>query len=137
MKIAVLSSHLPSPDRAKTGGVSYVAHRQANALAQRGHNVTVFTADERPPDACYQVRRVHSARPANPFRAWLWIWQLAFRYSTQDFSGFDIIHAHGNNALIRTGGRPAGENASRSLLGRSNSCTHLEKAAMVPVPDPR
>ena len=106
MKIAVLSSHLPSPDRAKTGGVAYVAHRQANALAQRGHNVTVFTGDERPPDACYQVRRVHSARPANPFRAWLWIWQLAFRYSTQDFSGFDIIHAHGNNALIRTGGRP-------------------------------
>ena len=106
MKIAVLSSHLPSPDRAKTGGVAYVAHRQANALAQRGHNVTVFTADERPADACYQVRRVHSTRPANPFRAWLWLWQLAFRYSTQDFSGFDIIHAHGNNALIRTGGRP-------------------------------
>ncbi len=106
MKIAVLSSHLPSPHRAKTGGVAYVAHGLANALAQRGHNVTVFTADERPADACYQVRRVHSARPANPFRAWLWIWQLAFRYSKQDFSGFDIIHAHGNNALIRTGVRP-------------------------------
>jgi len=106
MKIAVLSSHLPSPDRAKTGGVAYVAHRQANALAQRGHNVTVFTADDRPADACYQVRRVHSTHPANPFRAWLWLWQLAFRYSTQDFSDFDIIHAHGNNALIHTRSRP-------------------------------
>ncbi|MCY3993115.1 MAG: glycosyltransferase family 4 protein [Caldilineaceae bacterium] len=117
MKIAVLSSHLPSPDRTKTGGVAYVAHRQANALAQRGHNVTVFTADERPEDASYQVRRVLSARPANPFRAWLWIWQLAFRYSTQDFSGFDIIHAHGNNALIRTRGRPL----VRTLHGASKA----------------
>lgn len=46
MKIAVLSSHLPSPDRAKTGGVAYAAHRLANALAKRGHSVTVFTTDE-------------------------------------------------------------------------------------------
>ena len=106
VKIAVLSSHLPSPDRTKTGGVAYVAHRQANALAQRGHYVTVFTSDERPADAYYQVRRVLSARPANPFRAWLWIWHLAFRYSTQDFSDFDIIHAHGNNALLRRQGPP-------------------------------
>ncbi|MCY3899700.1 MAG: glycosyltransferase family 4 protein [Caldilineaceae bacterium] len=106
MKIAVLSSHLPSPDRAKTGGVAYAAHRQANALAQRGHIVTVFTSDERPADACYQVRRVSSERPTNPFRAWIWLWRLALRYSAQDFSGFDIIHAHGNNALIRSQGRP-------------------------------
>ena len=106
MKIAVLSAHLPSPDRAKTGGVAYVAHRQANALTQRGHNVVVFTSDERPEDAYYQVRRVFSERPTNPFRAWIWLWQLAFRYSTQDFSDFDIIHAHGNNALIRTQGLP-------------------------------
>ena len=32
MKIAVLSSHLPSPTRAKSGGVAYAAHRLANAL---------------------------------------------------------------------------------------------------------
>lgn len=106
MKIAVLSSHLPSPDRAKTGGVAYVAHRQANALAHRGHEVTVFSVDEPPADACYLVRRITSSRPDNPFRAWIWLWRLAFRYRTQDFSGFDIIHAHGNNALIRTGDRP-------------------------------
>ncbi len=101
MKIAVLSSQLPSPDRAKTGGVAYVAHRLANALAHRGHELTVFTTDEQPPDACYQVRKVLSSRPLNPLRAWLWLWQLAWRYAAQDFSDFDIIHAHGNNAMIR------------------------------------
>ncbi len=100
MKIAVLSSHLPSPYRAKTGGVAYAAHRLANALTKRGHQVTVFTTDEQPQDACYQVRKVLSAPPANPLRAWLWHWQLAWRYAAQDFSAFDIIHAHGNNALI-------------------------------------
>ena len=106
MKIAVLSSHLPSLDRAKTGGVAYVAHRLANALTKRGHNVTVFTTDEKPSDASYCVRRIFSAPPANPLRAWLWHWQLARQYGAQDFNDFDITHAHGNNALIRKKGPP-------------------------------
>ena len=84
MKIAVLSSHLPSPSRAKSGGVAYAAHRLANALTQRGHCVTVFTTDERPPNACYHVRTVLSSPPSDPLRAWLWIWQLAWRYAAQD-----------------------------------------------------
>lgn len=106
MKIAVLSSQLPSPHRAKTGGVAYVAHRLANALTKRGHKLTVFTTDERPPDASYQVRKVLTSRHQNPLRAWFWLWQLAWRYAAQDFSDFDIIHAHGNNAMIRRPGPP-------------------------------
>ena len=84
MKFAVLSSHLPSPNRAKSGGVAYSAHRLANALTQRGHCVTVFTTDERPPNACYQVRKVFSSPPSDPLRAWLWLWQLAWRFAAQD-----------------------------------------------------
>ena len=72
MKIAVLSSHLPSPTRAKSGGVAYAAHRLANALTQRGHRVTVFTTDERPPNACYHVRTVLPSPPSDPLRAWMW-----------------------------------------------------------------
>lgn len=90
----------------KTGGVAYAAHRLANALVQREHNVTVFTTDERPNDACYQVQRVSSSRPANPLHAWLWVWKLSRSYGAQDFNAFDIIHAHGNNALLRLQGRP-------------------------------
>lgn len=106
MKIAVLSSQLPSPDRAKTGGVAYAAHRLSNALVQRGHNVTVFTTDERPADACYQVRIVFPSRPADPVRAWFWHWQLAWGYGAQDFNDFDIIHAHDNCVFFRRPGPP-------------------------------
>lgn len=119
MKIAVLSSHLPSPNRAKSGGMAYAAHRLANALTQRGHGVTVFATDERPPDASYRVRRVLSTRPSNPLRAWLWLWQLARRYAAQDFSGFDIIHAHGNNALIRHPGPPLVRTLHGASLGEA------------------
>ena len=58
VKIAVLSSHLPSDSRAKCGGVAYAAHRLANGLSQRGHLVTVFTTDLRPAEAHYEVRTV-------------------------------------------------------------------------------
>ncbi|MXX26442.1 MAG: glycosyltransferase family 4 protein [Caldilineaceae bacterium SB0668_bin_21] len=106
MKIAVLSSQLPSLDRAKTGGVAYAAHRLSNALAQRDHKVTVFTTDQRPADACYLVRRVFPERPRNPYRAWLWQWQLAWSYGAQDFSEFDIIHVHDNCFFVRRPGIP-------------------------------
>jgi len=117
MKIAVLSSQLPSPGRAKSGGVAYATHRLANALTQRGHRLTVFTTDEKPQDANYEVHTVLSPPPANPLSAWLWHWQLAWRYSAQDFSAFDIIHAHGNNALLRQQGRPL----VRTLHGASRA----------------
>ena len=123
MKIAVLSSHLPSPTRAKSGGVAYASHRLANALTQRGHRVTVFTTDERPPNASYHVRKVLSPPPPDPLRAWVWSWQLAWRYAAQDFSGFDIIHAHGNNALIRHPGRPLVRTLHGASLGEAIHAT--------------
>ena len=106
MNIAVLSSHLPSPNRTKTGGVAYAAHRLANALAQRGHNVTVFTTDDRPSGACYHLRKVLTPRPSDPIRAWFWQWQLAMRYASQDFGEYDIIHAHGDHVFVRHPGTP-------------------------------
>ncbi len=115
MKIAALSSQLPIAKHAKSGGVAYTAHRLANALTQRGHSVTVFSTDESPPDAYYNVRKVHSSRPPEPMRAWLWIWQLAWGYAAQDFREFDIIHTHGDNALLLRPGRPV----VRTLHGAS------------------
>ena len=106
MRIAELSPHLPSASRVKCGGVAYAAHRLANALCQRGHAVTVFTTDEPPADARYEVRTVLSHRPSGPLRAWLQNWRLALRFAAQDFSGFDIIHAHGDDALIWKPGPP-------------------------------
>ena len=106
MNIAVLASHLPSPNRAKNGGVTYVAHRLANAFCRRGHSVTIFSSDEKPPDALYDVRTVLPPTPDSPLRAWLWNWRLVRQYASQDFGSFDIIHAHGNNAFIWRPGLP-------------------------------
>ncbi len=106
MRIAVLSLHLPSDSRVKCGGVAYAAHRLANALCQRGHAVTVFTTDERPDEALYDVRTVLSHWPSDPLRDWLNKWLLVRRFAAQDFSGFDIIHAHGDDALIWKPGPP-------------------------------
>jgi len=127
VKIAVLSSQLPIPNRAKSGGVAYAANRLANALAQRGHYVTVFSTDERPPEACYLVRQVLSSPPSNPLRAWLWLWQLARRYAAQDFSDFDIIHAHGNNALIRRSGPPLVRTLHGASLGEAMHAITLKR----------
>ena len=112
----MLSLHLPSSDRPKSGGGAYVVHRLANGLSERGHAVTVFTTDERPADARYQVRRVpaHFASPPagpglstrNVLHNWLQNWQVAFGYARQNFSAFDVIHAHGDDALIWKPGPP-------------------------------
>ncbi len=118
MNIAVLSLHLPSSRRPKCGGVAYVAHRLANALSQRGHAVTVFSTDERPPDARYQVRTVTATATAqrregfslrsllSPLSSLLLNWQIARRYAAQEYRSFDIIHAHGDDALIWNPGPP-------------------------------
>ncbi len=123
MKIAVLSSQLPIPNRAKSGGVAYAAHRLANALAQRGHCVTVFSTDDSPPDAGYCVHRVLSSRPSDPVRAWFWIWKLAWHYAAQDFSDFDIIHAHGDNVLLLRPGRPVVRTLHGASLGEAIHAT--------------
>ena len=127
MKIAVLSSQLPIPSRAKSGGVAYAAHRLANALAQRGHCVTVFSTDESPPDAFYSVRKVLSSRPSDPVRAWLWLWQLARRYAAQDFSDFDIIHTHGDNVLLLHPGRPVVRTLHGASLGEAIHATSWKR----------
>ncbi len=106
MRIAALSPHLPSESRVKCGGVAYVAHRLANALCRRGHAVTVFTTDNPPAEALYEVRTLLSHRPSGPLRAWLKKWLLAGRIGAQDFSSFDVIHAHGDDALIWKPGPP-------------------------------
>ena len=127
MKIAVLTSHLPSPNRAKSGGVAYAAHRLANALAQRGHHVTVFSTDESPPDAGYCVHRVLSSRPSDPVRAWFWIWKLAWHYAAQDFSDFDIIHAHGDNVLLLRPSRPVVRTLHGASLGEAIHATSWKR----------
>ncbi len=110
MNVAVLSLHLPSPSRAKTGGVAYVAHRLANALTERGHALTVYSTDGPPPDARYRVHRIpvalSSGAPSSAATAWLQNWRVARLLAGQDFHAFDVLHAHGDDALLWRPGPP-------------------------------
>lgn len=95
LRIAVSSYYLPSESKI---GAGYVAHRLARVLVARGHEVTVFSPCARPDDADYHHHRVPVTGSLRTFR-----W--AVRLRELDLSGFDVLHAHGDNHL-RPGRRP-------------------------------
>lgn len=98
MKIAFIQRFLPSRSR---GGVGHFTHGLANALAARGHKITVFSQDPAPAEASYEVRQL--PKPACPRKA-----VLAFpgEIARQDFSGFQIIHAQGDDQWLPSGVPP-------------------------------
>jgi glycosyltransferase involved in cell wall biosynthesis len=106
MHIAVLSLHLPSPARVKTGGVAYVAHRLANALICRDHYVTVFSTDAAPAGAAYRVVTIPATASSSAPHNWLQNWQIARRFGAEDFRNFDVIHTHGDDAFLWKPGPP-------------------------------
>jgi glycosyltransferase involved in cell wall biosynthesis len=83
----MISYYLPSGSKI---GVGYQVHALANAMADRGHDVTVLSACPPVPDARYGHRLV---LPRGSLRT--------FRFATQlrrvDFSDFDVLHAHGDD----------------------------------------
>jgi glycosyltransferase involved in cell wall biosynthesis len=87
LRIAMISYYLPSDSKI---GVGYQVHALATALVERGHEVTVFSACPPVPGARYAHRLV---RPRGHLRT--------FRFATQlrrvDLSGFDVLHAHGDD----------------------------------------
>jgi len=91
-RVAIIQRFLPSRSR---GGVGHFTHGLAQALVARGHDVTVFSQDPAPDDAGYTVRRV-------PVADGMWA-PLAFPWALRrcDFSGFDVIHAQGDEQWLR------------------------------------
>jgi len=87
MRIAMISLYLPSETKM---GVGYQAHAMANAFVARGHNVTMFSACAKPNGALYDYQRVDLGSSLRTFR-------FAWNLRKIDFSGFDVIHAHGDN----------------------------------------
>ena len=111
MKIHVLSFRLPVPDAPKglkRGGVERVAHDIANGLAERGHEVTVWSADPLPPGAYYDVRPLPGARFV---QSWLGF-RLVSGYlgnllaMIPDYDGAQVIIAHGDSLLLPLRGIP-------------------------------
>ncbi|MBI2911066.1 MAG: glycosyltransferase family 4 protein, partial [Chloroflexi bacterium] len=131
MRIAMIMSYLPV--HADRGGVSYQVHALANLLVERGHTVVVYSVDERPGDARYEVRTVPLPRWV---RAESGLCHLVFPVlvARQGFDRFDVLHAHGDDFLLWWLGRPWWRRRPRlrtfygSALGEALSATSWRRA---------
>lgn len=98
MRVAVLQSFLPSRSN---GGVGHFSHQLSNGLVARGHTVTVFSLHPAPDEAAYTVVtpdpgvRLLQGRLGVVYGFGLWL-------ARQEFVSFDVVHAMGDNHLIRT-----------------------------------
>lgn len=96
MKIAMISMYLPSGSKI---GVGYQVHYLANELTKRGHNITVFSQTGAPEGSLYQTIIVPSGKM---FRTFGFAWNLR-KY---DFTGFDVLNAHGDDWFLWGRKRP-------------------------------
>ena len=87
MKIAMISYYLPSGSKI---GVGYQAHELATELVRRGHDVDVFSACPPVPGAIYGHHLVETGGRLRTFA-------FAARLRHIDFSGYDALHAHGDD----------------------------------------
>ena len=129
LRLAVFSYCLPVVGQ-KRGGVDRVAHDLADGLARRGHLVTVFSHDPKPPGAAYDVVVLQWRRFVET-----WIGRrLTMGYLGNllwllpRVSGFDVLLAHGDSLLLPLTGKPflrvmhgsaRGEAVSATSIGRS------------------
>lgn len=87
MKIAMISLYLPSGSKIGSG---YQAHYMADAFTRAGHSVTMFSPCGPTEDALYKTVTVNPGRAIRTFG-------FAWKLRQIDFSGFDVIHAHGDD----------------------------------------
>ena len=124
LRIAMVHRDLPCIyDR---GGVSYHVHYLANHLVARGHEVTVFTTDPRPDDAIYQVHQIavsEKQRQSKFFQSQVWPVHVA----RQDYSEFDLVHAHGDSHFLRSNGTPVLRTFYGSALGEAMHAQRLRR----------
>ena len=125
MRIAMVMSYLPV--RADRGGVSYQVHALANLLVERGHTVVVYSVDDRPGDARYEVRTLPLPRRV---RAESGLCHLVFPLlvARQRFDGFDVLHLHGDDFLLWWRRRPCLRTFYGSALGEALSATSWRRA---------
>ncbi len=81
------SYYLPSGSKI---GVGYWVHELATELTRRGHAVTVFSACPPVDGAPYDTRTV-------PLHGSLRTFRFALEVRKIDFTGFDVLHAHGDD----------------------------------------
>jgi phosphatidylinositol alpha-mannosyltransferase len=93
--LRIAMTHIDLPNQAR-GGVAFQVHYLANALVERGHDVTMFTFSPAYAECRYRVHQY--ARVPRQRRLWRPV--LAARFARTDFSRFDILHTNGDNFLL-------------------------------------
>jgi glycosyltransferase involved in cell wall biosynthesis len=83
----MVSYYLPSGSKI---GVGYQVHTLANALVERGHAVTVFSACGPTDGAQYRTEQIPLTGANRTFK-------FAAKLRTLDFSDFHVLHAHGDD----------------------------------------
>lgn len=83
----MISYYLPSGSKI---GVGYQVHELANELARRGHHVDVFSNCPPVDGALYGHHHVVLSGPLRTFR-------FATALRRVDLSGYDVLHAHGDD----------------------------------------
>lgn len=122
MRLAIVSYGLPVRGQ-KRGGIERVAHALAQGLADRHHDVVVFTHDEKPEDARYDVRALPWKRFVN---TWLGR-RLTMGYLgnamalVPDYRRFDALIAFGDSLLLPLQGTPVLRVMLGSALGEAMS----------------
>lgn len=87
LRIAMISYYLPSGSKI---GVGFQVHELASELARRGHTVDVFSDCPPVPGAPYGHRHVRMSGSLRTFR-------FATALRREDFSSYDVLHAHGDD----------------------------------------
>jgi phosphatidylinositol alpha-mannosyltransferase len=90
LRIAMVSYYMPSESKLGTG---HQVHALANALVDRGHEVTVFTRCRPSVGALYNTETVQVAGSLRTFK-------FAKRLRQVDWSRFDVLHAHSSDFLL-------------------------------------
>lgn len=99
LRIALGHPDLPNESK---GGVAHQTHHLANILAERGHEVTMFTFSPSFDECRYTVHTM--PKPKVPrFAA---CYAFAHALTRMDFSSFDVIHLMGDNYLLPKNQRP-------------------------------
>lgn len=131
MRIGVISYELPIPGL-KRGGVPRVAHDLADGLARRGHAVTVWSIDPRPPGAAYTVRPL----PMREFVESKLGLRLTLGYVGNliallpDFRDCDVILTHGDSVLLPLRCKPVVRVVHGSALAEALSARSPWRFAM-------
>jgi glycosyltransferase involved in cell wall biosynthesis len=90
LRIAMVSYYMPSESKLGTG---HQVHALANALADRGHEITVFTRCRPSAGALYSTQTVGVEGSLRTFK-------FASHLRRMDWSDFDVLHAHSSDFLL-------------------------------------